>query len=414
FADHFAFFLAMRLACVAVLGLLLLLIRRPFGERHGAGLGVAVTLVAGGMVDAMTMKTGGHASPYYAGISLVILAMAVIMPWRPVWAAAACSVLVGGYVAGSFAAGPITHPAIFVNNLFFLATTAVIAVVGTSVRETLRRRDFWSRHALRRALRHKDDFMAKMTHELRTPLHVMIGYADILLEDGLAQGEREARPLVERIRGQGVLLHRLVSDLLDYAKAEAGKMEVRAEPVPMRQVVDEVTESFRPLSERKGLRLRAIHHDAPATVVSDGRKIAQILTNLVGNALKFTDRGGITIEVRGALDPDDGTLAGLVFLGEPPAEVPSDGEGVVLLVRDTGIGIRDADLRTLAADFRQLDPEAAARYGGTGLGLSISKRLARLLGGWIAVHSAHRRGSTFVVFVPSRAEGEAGRPRTAA
>jgi signal transduction histidine kinase len=277
-------------------------------------------------------------------------------------------------------------------------------MVGTAVREGLRRREFANRQALTQALRHKDEFMAKMTHELRTPIHVMVGYADILLEEGLAAGQGEARPLVESIRSHGVLLHGLVSDLLDYAKAEAGKMEVHAEPVRMREVVEQVAESFRPLSERRGLRLRTSCQGAP-TVTSDRQKIQQILTNLVGNALKFTERGNITIEVRRRLDPGDRTLSELVFLAEPPPAL-RPAEGVFLLVRDTGIGIREEDVRTLAADFQQPDAEAAAKYGGTGLGLSISKKLAQVLGGSMAVATRYRHGSTFVVFVPSLAAEE--------
>jgi signal transduction histidine kinase len=402
FPDQFATFLQMRLACVVTLIVIWCLLRGPVGERHPLALGMLVTLDIGIMIDAMTMMTGGHASPYYAGINLVILAVALLMPWHPAWSAASCGLLIGGYVVCALRAGPISDARVFANNLFFLGTTGVIAVVGTAVREGLRRREFSSREALTEALHHRDAFMAKMSHELRTPIHVMVGYADILLEEGLAAGEREARPLVDSIRNQGVLLHGLISDLLDYAKVEAGKMEVRAEPVAVRQVVEQVAEGFRPLTERKGLRLRTVYPAGFPVVTSDRQKIQQILNNLVGNALKFTERGGITIEVRtGAAAPDRG-LAGLTFLAEPPAD-RAPAEGVLLLVRDTGIGIREDDVRTLAADFQQVDAQAAAKYGGTGLGLSISKKLAQLLGGWLAVRTRYREGSTFVVFLPSLA-----------
>ena len=285
-------------------------------------------------------------------------------------------------------------------------------MVGAAVREGLRRRDFSNRQALTSALRHRDEFVAKMTHELRTPIHVMVGYADILLEDALPGGGSEARSLVERIRSHGVLLRGLVSDLLDYSKMEAGKMEVRREPVPVRQVVDQVAESFRPLSERKGLRLRTAYQGEFPTIVSDGQKIRQILDNLVGNALKFTETGEITIKVSGQV----GTALGeFVFLAEPADAAPRD--GVLVQVRDTGIGIREQDIRTLAADFQQLDVDTAARYGGTGLGLSISKKLAQLLGGWLAVRSRQGQGATFAVFLPSlepRESEESASRRTAA
>jgi signal transduction histidine kinase len=237
----------------------------------------------------------------------------------------------------------------------------------------------------------------------------MVGYSDMLLEDGLGD-EAAARSLVERIRSQGVLLRDLVSDLLDYSKMEAGKLEVRREPVAVRQIVDQVAESFRPLSERGGLRLRTVYRSAQPAMVTDRHKVLQILNNLVGNALKFTPTGEITIEVSGRVDP--WAMSEFVFLAEPADFAPRD--GVLVLVRDTGIGIREEDIPTLAADFQQLDADAAARYGGTGLGLSISKKLAQLLGGWLAVRSRRGEGTTFAVFLPSlggpeREEPGAGR-----
>jgi len=395
FPVQFPVFFGMRLACVATLVVLLAVLRRPVGERFALALGLVMAIEVGLMIDVMTVMTGGHASPYYAGVNLVILAFALVMPWPPLWAGATCGVLLAGYVVGALATGPITDHRIFVSNLFFLTTTMLITVVGARVSERRRRRDFENRVALTEALRHKDEFLAKMTHELRTPIHVMIGYADILLEDALAAGEQEARPLVGSIRNHGVLLHRLVSDLLDYSKVQAGKMEIHAERVPLRDVVEEVADSFRPLSERKGLRLRTAYPGGFPRITTDAQKVQQILNNLVANALKFTDHGTITIEVRRQLDAAD-----VVVLAEPSRKIAA-ADGIHLLVRDTGIGIRDTDVRALAADFHQVDAHAAAKYGGTGLGLSISKRLAQLLGGWIGVATRYGEGSTFVVFLPS-------------
>src|SRR5262249_51594804 len=160
-----------------------------------------------------------------------------------------------GYVAATLASGPVDHGAVFVNNVAFIATTGVITVVAMTLRERLRMQEFANRAALADALRHKSEFMAKMSHELRTPLHVMIGYSDILLDEALAAADEDTRALVRRIRGHGVRLHALISDLLDYAKAEAGKMEVHTEPVQVDEVVQLVVDGFRPLTERKGLDL---------------------------------------------------------------------------------------------------------------------------------------------------------------
>src|SRR5207302_1137767 len=156
-----------------------------------------------------------------------------------------------------------------------------------------------------------------------------------------------------------------------------------AQPVRLAEVVDGVAESFRPLVERKGLALRvACDADLP-TLMTDGEKVERILRNLLANALKFTDHGSIRLEARLG---DAESFAGFTFIHEmADGGRPPDGRTVAVLVRDTGIGIRGADVAALAADFQQVDTEAAARFGGTGLGLSISRKLVELLGGRIGV-----------------------------
>src|SRR6185295_1423293 len=207
FPMQAAFFLQLRLACTAYLGLILWLLHRPVGRRHPLLLGVLLANVVGLMIDLMTLCTGGETSPYYAGVNLVLITVALVMPWPLRWSAFTALTLLGGYLAPIVAGGDVADARMLVNNLYFLVTTALIAVVGTGLRERLRFQDFANRAALQEALRHKDDFMARMSHELRTPVHVMVGYADILLEDALAEGGDGARQLVERIRGHGVLLH---------------------------------------------------------------------------------------------------------------------------------------------------------------------------------------------------------------
>ena len=399
FPEHVPLFFVLRLGCVGIVLLILQLLRTPFGQRHPLGLGVLVTTACGFMVDLMTIFTGREASPYYAGVNLVQCAVALLMPWRAAWSLFTSGVLVGGYVLMTVASGPILDTHMFVNNLAFLGATAVITVASTAFRERLRAREFASRTALAEALRVKSEFLAKMSHELRTPVHVVIGYADILLEEILARGGAEAHQLVQGIRGHGVSLHHMISELLDYAKAEAGKMEVHSEPVRVPELVEQVAESFRPLTERKGLCLETEYSEPLPALVSDRQRLEQILTNLVGNAVKFTDRGGITIAVHAVRPDEEPTFTGFTFLDDPAAAHPGPGAGLVILVRDTGMGIRDEDVACLAADFTQVDG-TTEKYGGTGLGLSISKKLAQLLGGRIAVRSRYAEGSTFALFLP--------------
>jgi signal transduction histidine kinase len=348
----------------------------------------------------MTLVTGRESSPYYAGTNLVLLAMALVMPWSPMWALVTSAVLVGGY-AGPILMVGVEDGRMLVNNLAFLFSTALIAAISSLVGAQLRQREVANRTALLEALQHKSEFMARMSHELRTPLHVIIGYADVLLEQALAAGAEHARPLVERVRSQGVVLHRLISDLLDYAKAEAGKMDLHNEPFRLEEVLWEVADNFAPLTERKGLELRTLCTAPLPELTTDRQRLEQILTNLVGNAVKFTEAGRITIEARALAPGDTDALAGFSFLDRGGAAIPaSPSAAILILVRDTGIGIRPHDLVRLAEDFSQVD-DAGAKYGGTGLGLSISKRLAELLGGRIAVRSLYGDGATFALLLPA-------------
>lgn len=398
FRAHLAFFAVLRVACVAGIAGLAWLLRLPVGRRHPEAIALAVATLIVVTIDVMIAHTGGIASRYWSGLALVLLGVTVLMPWRPVWAVAASVLVLASYVVTVFAAGPSPGGAALTSNISFLVSTGVIATVGTRRASRLQWREFVQRAALEDALRHKSDFMAKMSHELRTPLHAIVGYADILLEEGY--GDDAGRRLVERVRSRGVFLHRLISDLLDFAKVEAGHMEVRREPVEAGPLVAQSIATFRPLVERKGLALDvAIGVDLPL-VAGDPHRLEQVLSNLLANALKFTDTGTITVAVRVV----DGMPSGFTLLGgeRAPAREPMVG----LFVGDTGVGIRAGDLRRLASDFQQLDG-ADARFGGTGLGLSISRRLVDLLGGRLLVASRHGAGSTFAVLLPVAADAAA-------
>jgi signal transduction histidine kinase len=199
-----------------------------------------------------------------------------------------------------------------------------------------------------------------------------------------------------------VFLHTMISDLLDHAKIEAGKMEVRSEPVRIADVVEQVTGAFRPLVIGKGLCMGVSCDDALLEVCTDRQRVEQILTNLLANAVKFTERGRIDVEARISSGPAlAASVKGFRALRGSAEELLdlSAASYLTLLVRDTGLGIRDDDLGRLAEDFQQI-ADAADKYGGTGLGLSISNRLARLLGGQIAVRSRIAEGSTFALVLP--------------
>ncbi|MFM8292841.1 MAG: ATP-binding protein [Planctomycetia bacterium] len=237
----------------------------------------------------------------------------------------------------------------------------------------------------------KGDFLATMSHELRTPLNSIIGFSDVL--GSIQSLDEKQRRYVDNIRTSGRMLLEMINDILDLAKIEAGKMEVRPAPFRLEAVVSAQCDMVRPLAERK--RIDLSHHVGPGleAVEQDQAKVQQILANLLSNAVKFTPEGG-QVEVLARAEAGD---------GGPPAEF-------VLEVLDTGVGIAEEEQQTIFEKFRQGrvfqqgDDAMTREYSGTGLGLSIVRELCRLLGGDVAVESQLGRGSRFVVRLPLRLE----------
>lgn len=228
----------------------------------------------------------------------------------------------------------------------------------------------------------KDDFLATMSHELRTPLNSILGFSDVLLELG-DMNDRQQR-YVGNIKTSGKHLMSLINDLLDLAKIESGKMDLRVVEFPLRELVERQVSLASPLAEKKNIDLATELDDRIVSVTQDQRKLEQILNNLVSNAIKFTPEGG-RVRVRTRL---------------------FDANRFELQVEDTGIGISLEDQAQIFEKFRQGrsvpgQRDATTReYGGTGLGLSIVKELAKLLGGEVSLESEFGRGSTFTVRIP--------------
>ncbi len=226
------------------------------------------------------------------------------------------------------------------------------------------------------AARAKSDFLANMSHELRTPLTAILGYADLLYEEG-CDGDAPPRPeTVEIIRSNGRHLLELIDDILDLSKIDAGHMTLELAGVSPRQLVEDVLRLMQLRAREKGLSLQADYcFPLPDLITTDALRVRQILVNLVGNAIKFTERGEIRVTVR----------------------YEAATRRQIFAVADCGIGIRPEQLQRLFAPFTQADATMSRRFGGTGLGLSISKRLAQMLGGDITVMSTHGSGSIFTL-----------------
>jgi signal transduction histidine kinase len=371
FPDMLPVLARVRVVYVGLLVLIAFLLRSELARRHALGAGLALGVVLGVMVDVLVALTGGVASPYYAGNSLVLLGVSVLIPWPPAWALLSSSLIVTAYVA-TVLLHPTHDPVALTNALAFLGGTAVISVVASALGERLRRREYRGRVALGQALKHKSEFLASVSHDLRTPLNVVIGYSQLLAEGSFGPLTAEQRDTVARIIRTSTMQMTLINDLLDLARIEQGKLAYHCQPVAIGDLVPQLRDMMEAL-----LRARPIRFEADVTqdavTWSDPERLVQVLANLLTNAAKFTREGYVRLAAA------------------------RDGALVRVSVVDSGPGM-DADLRT-----RALEPfvRGAGDAPGWGLGLAIVDRLVRLLGGRIEIESRIGSGTTVAIVLPA-------------
>jgi len=228
----------------------------------------------------------------------------------------------------------------------------------------------------------KNEFVANMSHELRSPLNSIIGFSELIHDGKLGPLTQPQTECLDRILNGAHHLLRLINDVLDLARIEAGKLEFRPEPVSLAQLVEEACVALSTLTAEK--RIQLSHQvDVPLPVVIDPARFKQILYNYLSNALKFTDSGSVTITVR-----------------------PEGDDLFRLEVADSGVGISESDLSQLFTDFHQLDSGKNKRYQGAGLGLALTRRIVEAQGGRVGVRSVLGQGSTFFAVLPRIPAGD--------
>jgi signal transduction histidine kinase len=230
------------------------------------------------------------------------------------------------------------------------------------------------------ATRLKSEFLSTMSHELRTPLNAIVGYAGIMLEGIGGEIDNEARDMLENINESSEHLLKLINDILDISKIEAGRLEIVSENFSVRSLIDTLANNLRVLAEQKHLAFDIdVDEKVPAFLVGDKERLGQIMINLLSNAFKFTDKGAVGLYVAW------------------------NEEGLLMRVRDTGIGIPAHALQYIFDEFRQVDGSYSRNYAGTGLGLAIVKKLTEAMDGTVTVESRLGGGSVFTIRLPLKA-----------
>ncbi|MNJ32183.1 Sensory/regulatory protein RpfC [compost metagenome] len=255
-------------------------------------------------------------------------------------------------------------------------------------------KDELERHASQLAVtsKYKSEFLANMSHELRTPLNSLLILSQLLSENKSNNLTPKQVEYAHTIHMSGTDLLKMIDEILDLSKVDAGKMEVNEEQVDIEELERFVEHNFRPVAESKGIGLRIeVSPEVPERITTDGHRVKQVLRNLLSNAFKFTNEGEVAFLVKAA-SPD-----------ELPSYLEHNRDYLALTVKDTGIGVPKDKTDLIFEAFQQVDGTTSRKYGGTGLGLSISRGLSALLGGGIALETKEGEGSSFTLYLPKEA-----------
>jgi len=257
------------------------------------------------------------------------------------------------------------------------------------------------------ASRHKSEFLANMSHELRTPLNAILGFTELIIDGVYGEVAEELRRSIEDIHVNGRHLLKLVNDVLDLSKIEAGRMQLSLSEYAVHELIDSVISATRSLAAERHHELVSRVEEGLPPAFGDSKRLTQVLMNLVGNAIKFTPHGGsISVTAKCVRSAECGVRSA-TDTSSPLAPRPSDtGDVIEIAVADTGIGIPADELESIFSEFRQVDSSMTREHGGTGLGLSIARRFVEMHGGTIWAESRVGHGSVFYLRIPLRTPWE--------
>lgn len=354
-----------------------------FGKRYPLVFSMLEYLICGLSIVFMVHISGGYSSPYYAGINLVMLAFIFLLPLDAKLTAIICLILYAAYIIPIVVRQRIERLDVFFNNNFFLLATCVVVIISAYLSNQMRYREFSGRYNLAQANEElkkldtlKSQFFANVSHEVRTPLTSILAPVQSMFQGDVGEIPPEHKHLIAQVYRNALKLLDMINQMLDFSKFEAGRMQLRLRPMYLDELARDTVSIFQDVTERKGLKLQYIQQEELPAIFLDPDKVERILTNLIRNAIKFTETGSITVRT--------GAGIGLQYFE----------------VRDTGIGIPKEHLSNIFKRFQQVDGSSTRKYEGTGLGLTIAKEATDLLRGSISVQSEEGRGSTFRVEFP--------------
>ncbi|HWP04411.1 MAG TPA: ATP-binding protein [Polyangiaceae bacterium] len=371
------------------------LVRSSLFDRHPDLVSAGYMALLSLGISLMTVFMGGLSSPYYAGLSLTIVATGLLYVWPLKVVVLTHATIIASYILPNLLNDPHTNPLTAISNQLFLVSTAIIVGTGQRLAYRAQRRQISDQltiehtkknleeahEQLKQLDRFKSEFFANITHELKTPLTMMLAPLELLIDGQLGAISDSQRSTLASIERSGIKLRRLIGDLLDLSRLEESKLRLRVDRYDLVQFLQELVAQAEPLIQRKSLWLEFRSNVQSSGVYCDIERIERVLVNLLSNATKFTPANGhVTV-----------TLT-------------DEGPSVLIEVVDTGIGFPPGMADNIFRRFFQVDSSSTRRYGGTGIGLALAKELVELHGGRIWARGEVDAGATVSVWLPKDRE----------